>query len=76
MKQADDLTAEQILRDSLQIIPLDEDLNEMLLQLFYEKKDKVALIRHYNKIKTLFQAEFGVEPSSKMKELLDKGSKF
>jgi two-component SAPR family response regulator len=70
------LAAEQILRDSLQIIPLDDDLNEMLLQLFYAKKDKAALIRHYNRIKTLFQAEFGVEPSFSMKELLNKGSKF
>ena len=76
IKQADNLAAEQILRDSLQIIPLDDDLNEMLLQLFYAKKDKAALIRHYNRIKTLFQAEFGVEPSFSMKELLNKGSKF
>jgi len=70
------LTAEQILRDSLQILPLDDDLNEMLLRLFYAKKDKCALILHYNKIKALYQDELGIEPSSNMQELFIKGSKF
>ncbi len=74
--QADNLVAEKILRDSLQIIPLDDDLNEMLLRLFYAKKDKSALVVHYNKIKALYQDELGIEPSSNMQELFIKGSKF
>jgi len=52
--KADNLAIEQILRKSLQIIPLDDDLNEMLLRFFYAKKDKSALIIHYNKIKVLY----------------------
>jgi two-component SAPR family response regulator len=75
MEQADNLAAEQTLRDSLQILPLDDDLNEMLLRLFYAKKDKPALIVHYKKIKVLYQDELGIEPSSNMQELFNKGSK-
>lgn len=75
-EQADNLAAEQILLDALKIIPLDNDLNEMLLRFFYAKKDKSALVVHYNKIKTLYQEELGIEPSSDMQDLFDKGLEF
>lgn len=74
MKQKDDITAEQVLRDALQINPLDDDLNEMLLRLFYTKKNKAAFAGHYHKIKVLYQDELGIEPSLIMQELFDKAS--
>ncbi len=67
--QADFSSAEQVLRDALAIIPLEDTLNESLLRLFYTKKDKAALIMHYNKIKELYQTELGITPNSAMQSL-------
>lgn len=75
IKQEDNLVAEEILRSSLQIIPLDDDLNEMLLRLFYVNKKKHALIVQYNKIKELYQNEIGIKPNSDIQELFIMGSK-
>ena len=72
--RSDDLAAEQILREALAIVPLDDDLNEMLLRLFFMKRDKSALVIYYNKIKALYQNELGIMPSATMQELLDKAS--
>ena len=68
------LAVEQVLRDALKIAPLDDDLNEMLLRLFFMKRDKSALVIHYNKIKALYQNELGIMPSATMQELLNKAS--
>lgn len=75
IEQEKNLAAEQILRDSLQIIPLDNDLNEMLLWFLYTKKDKSALVLQYTKIKALYHDELGIKPSTMMQELFIIGSK-
>ena len=70
--RSDDLAAEQVLREALAIVPLDDDLNEMLLRLFFMKKDKAALVIHYNKIKALYQNELGIIPNEIMQDLYNK----
>jgi two-component SAPR family response regulator len=73
--RSDYLAAEQILRDALTIIPLDDDLNTMLLKLFFMKRDRAALVMHYNKIKELYQNELGIAPSATIQNLFHKTSK-
>ena len=70
--RSDCLAAEQLLRDALTVVPLDDDLNEMLLRLLFMKKDKAALVIHYNTIKTLYKTELGITPNTVMQELFNR----
>jgi len=69
MDKSEYAAAEKILHKILVRFPLDDDFNEMLLQLYYIKKDRVALATHYNTIKKLYMTELGIEPSSAMQSL-------
>ena len=71
---ADYANAEKILRDALTKAPLDDDLNEMLLKLFFIKKDKASLVMHYNKIRELYKAELGITPNAAMRDLFNRSS--
>lgn len=71
MDRSDYLAAEQILRDALTIIPLDDGLNEMFLKLLFIKKDKSALVKHYNKIKELYKTELEIAPNAAMQDLFN-----
>ena len=71
MDRLDYVAAEQILRNSLTIIPLDDGLNEMLLKLLLMKRDKAALVKHYNKIKELYKTELGIAPNAAMQDLFN-----
>lgn len=64
--------AEKILQKALTIAPLDDDLNEMLLKLFFMKKDKASLVMHYKKIKELYESELGIMPNATMQELFNR----
>lgn len=68
--KTDYANAEEILQKALTKAPLDDDLNEMLLKLFFMKKDTASLITNYNKIKDLYQSELGIAPNTTMQELL------
>ena len=70
--KADYVNAEKILLEALTIIPLDDDLNEMLLKLYFAKKDKAPLVMHYNKIKELYQTELGIAPNTVMQDLFNR----
>ncbi len=48
---------------------LDDEFNEMLLKLYYLKKDRAAFVNHYNSIKNLYMTELGIEPSHTMQLL-------
>lgn len=67
--------AEKILRSALTKAPMDDDLNEMLLKLFYIKKDKASLVMHYNKIRELYKTELGITPNAAMRDLFKRASK-
>ena len=67
--KTDYANAEKILQEALTLIPLDDDLNEMLLKLYFTKKDKASVVIHYNKIKELYQAELGIAPNTVMQDL-------
>ncbi len=67
--KTDYTNAEKILQKALIKAPLDDELNEMLLKLYFVKKDKASLITHYNKIKELYQSELGITPNTSMQEL-------
>lgn len=69
VSERDYINAERILQEALNRDPLDEDLNIMLLELFLMKKNKVAFIKHYNKIKELYEAELGIIPNAIMQDL-------
>ncbi|NTW70854.1 MAG: response regulator [Eubacteriaceae bacterium] len=68
--RTDYANAEKFLQKALTKAPLDDALNEMLLKLFFMKKDTASLITHYNKIKDLYQSELGIAPNTTMEELL------
>lgn len=67
--KADYANAERVLQEALAKAPLDDKLNEMLLKLYFVKKDKASFITHYNKIKELYQSELGITPNKAMQEL-------
>ena len=69
--ESDYTGAEGILQKALTIIPLDDELNEMLLKLYFMKKDKTSIIAHYNKIKELYKSELGITPNRSMQELFN-----
>lgn len=69
--RTDYANAEKVLQEALTKAPLDDELNEMLLKLYYMKKDKASLISHYNKIKELYKSELGITPNTSMQELFN-----
>jgi len=69
IKRNDYSAAERILRSILAKSPLDESSHEMLLKLYFIKKDRVAFVTHYNVVKELFKAELGIAPSNSMQAL-------
>lgn len=70
--KTDYANAEKVLQEALTIIPLDDDLNEMLLKLYFMKKDKASLVMRYNKIKELYQTELGIAPNTRMQDLFSR----
>lgn len=67
--RTDYANAERILLEALTKSPLDDELNEMLLKLYFVRKDKASFIAHYKKIKELYQSELGIMPNTSMQEL-------
>ena len=67
--RTDYANAEKILLEALTKSPLDDELNEMLLKLYFVRKDKASFITHYKKIKELYQSELGITPNTTMQEL-------
>jgi two-component system LytT family response regulator len=61
--------AARILQKLLEQSPLDEPAHEMLLKLYFIKKDRVAFVTHYNAMCELFQSELGIEPGDSIKAL-------
>lgn len=61
--------AERILRTVLAKFPIDDFSNEMLLKLYFLKKDRAAFSTHYNVMKELYITELGIEPSKTMQAL-------
>ena len=70
--KTDYTNAEKILQKALTKAPLDDDLNEMLLKLFFMKKDNASLVMHYNKIKELYEAELGIAPNATLQDLFNR----
>ena len=70
--KTDYTNAEKILQKALTKAPLDDDLNEMLLKMFFTKKDKASLVMHYNKIVELYEAELGIAPNAIMQDLFNR----
>ncbi|MEA4929890.1 MAG: BTAD domain-containing putative transcriptional regulator [Candidatus Limiplasma sp.] len=68
-------SAESILQKALKLEPIDDSLNEMLLDLYLQKQDKAAFVKHYKKIKTVYNDELGIELNSKMRDLYHRASK-
>ncbi len=69
MKTSDYASAERVLKSVLRKCPLDEDLHEMLLKLYFIKKDRVAFTTHYNAVSELLRTELGVEPGGSIQAL-------
>lgn len=67
--KTDYTNAEKILLEALTKSPLDDELNEMLLKLYFVRKDKASFITHYKKIKELYQSELGIMPNTSMQGL-------
>lgn len=70
--KTDYANAEKILQRAVTKEPLDDGLNEMLLKLFFMKKDKASLVMYYNKIKELYKSELGIEPNAVMRDLFNR----
>ncbi len=70
--RADYASAEKILREALRKAPLDDDLNEMLLKLFFMGRDKASLVMHYKKIKEQYESELGIAPNANMQDLFNR----
>lgn len=69
IKWNDYTAAERTLQRILAISPLYESAHEMLLKLYFIKKDRVSFVTHYNALQELFNTELGIEPSYSIKAL-------
>lgn len=69
MQKNEYAAAEKVLRSILDKSPLNEAAHEMLLKLYFIKRDRSAFAAHYNAVCRLFRAELVVEPGSSIKAL-------
>lgn len=67
---------ERVLHEVLSKYPLDEYFNEVLLKLYFIRKDRVAFTTHYNTIKTLYRTDLGITPSKSMQDMYNNILKF
>ncbi len=72
ISKCDYANAERVLQCALSIDPVDDGFNEMLLSLFLYKKDKAAFIKQYNKARTIYNDELGLDLNQNMCRLFDK----
>ncbi|ATW23709.1 response regulator [Candidatus Formimonas warabiya] len=69
MKKNDHTAAERILHSILGKSHFDESIHEMLLKLYFIKKDRAAFVTHYQSMQELFKTELGIEPSDAIRSL-------
>ena len=69
IKVRDYVEAEKIINEVLKKYPLDEFINEICLNLYYIKNDRISFINQYKLTQKLFKKELGIQPSSQMKKL-------
>lgn len=69
MKRNDYASAEKILQNFLEKSPLNEAAHEMLLKMYFIKKDRVAFALHYNIVEKLFKTELGIKPGNTIQAL-------
>lgn len=62
-------SSERILSKALMKSPLDENFHELLLKIYFLKKDRIAFITHFRAVQELFRTELGIEPSPSIKAL-------
>lgn len=69
MKRNEHAQAETILHKLLEKFPLNEDIHQMLLKLYFINKDRISFINHYESTQKLFKMELGIELSDSIKSL-------
>jgi two-component SAPR family response regulator len=69
MIRDDHAAAERILQILLEKFPLYEAAHQMLLKLYFIRKDRAAFVTHYQAMRKLFKAELGIEPGDSIKAL-------
>jgi two-component system LytT family response regulator len=52
----------QTLKRTLKLSPLDEEIHQLVMQVFFYQKDRSSIIRHYEKYKALIKQELDLEP--------------
>lgn len=67
--------AEQLLREALAVIPLDDELNVRLLQLLLDRRDKTGAVLHYAKLRELYLEELGIAPVEALQALYHRALK-
>lgn len=69
MKRNDYSGVERILKNFLEKSPLNESAHEMLLNLYFIKRDVPVFLAHYNTMRKLLKAELGIEPRDSIQAL-------
>lgn len=71
----DDANAERILLHALEIDPLDDTINELLLSMYLSNHAKRAFLLQYNKTRDRYRADLGIELNANMHHLLEQAQK-
>lgn len=66
------IRAEERLDAYLAVYPLQEEMNELLIDLYIRCGSKEKLARHYAKFEAAFRKELGLEPSQQLKNKVDR----
>lgn len=61
-----------VIKKCLEMSPLEEDLHETLLYVYFLKNDRISFLHHYSSMLELFTVELGIEPRNTLKGMYKK----
>jgi two-component system LytT family response regulator len=72
MQRNDYAATERVLQRILEKFPFEESAHEMLLKVYFVKRDRAAFVAHYQAMQESFRAELGIEPSDTVQALYNR----
>ncbi len=69
MLRNDYAATERVLQRILKKFPFDESAHEMLLKIYFVKRDRAAFVAHYQAMQESFRTELGIEPNDTVQAL-------
>ncbi len=72
MQRNDYAATERVIQRILEKFPFDESAHEVLLKIYFVKRDRAAFVAHYQAMQESFRAELGIEPNETIQALYNR----